>query len=333
MKSQDKVVVIGGGSGLSVLLRGLKQLTAEITAVVTVADDGGSSGVLRSDLGMLPPGDIRNCIIALSETEPIMQELMQYRFKEGKLKGHSLGNMLIAGLVDLSGSYDEALTRIHEIFAVTGRVMPVSTDNVTLYARMKNGIIVKGESNIPTILAKHKTKIDRVFLEPQSASAYEASIQAVLEADVIMIGPGSLYTSIIPNLMIEPFQNALKKSRAKKVAIMNLMTQPGETDLMSVVDHLNAIHDHSSHDLIDAVIVNSGQVAESTVARYHEQGAQMLSLDDAQKRVIESMGIEVIEGNFYETVDGYIRHDALEVSRCVLNLIDTKQYIVGEKTL
>lgn len=326
-KNPVRVVVIGGGSGLGVVLRGLKHLTDHITAIVTVADDGGSSGVLRADMGMLPPGDIRSCIVALSNREGIMEELMQYRFKEGKLKGQSLGNLIIAGLTDMKGSMEEALSHIHEIFAVTGRVLPVSNEDIVLYAKLENGLIVKGESKIPLMVAKYNAPIKHVFIEPAYAKALPESLQAIADADIIMIGPGSLYTSILPNLLIEDLQAAIVASRAKKVLAMNLMTQPSETQGMTGMDHVECLIHHTRLDLIDSILVNDGTVEAAVEKRYQEEGATLLRLSEQDVVKLEAMGIRVVRDTFIEVKKGYIRHDALKLSETLINLLDTKPYI------
>lgn len=328
-KSPIKIVVIGGGSGLSVVLRGLKHFTNHITAIVTVADDGGSSGVLRSDLGMLPPGDIRNCIVALSNTEQIMEQLMQYRFQDGKLKGQSLGNLIIAGLVDITGGMEEALRHVHDIFAVTGRVLPVSNEDITLYAKLENGLIVKGESKIPQMCSKYRVGIERVFIEPQQALPLAESVQAIREADIIMIGPGSLYTSILPNLLIEELLEALIKSRAKKILAMNIMTQPGETDNMTMMDHLDALLNHTRSDLIDCILVNNTSVDAEVESNYYKQGAEILKLDASAINRMNALGIEIIQDNFIEVKNGYIRHDATKLGEVLMRQIDTKIYHVS----
>lgn len=326
-KNPIRIVVVGGGSGLSVVLRGLKHLTNEITAIVTVADDGGSSGVLRADMGMLPPGDIRSCIVALSNREGIMEELMQYRFKEGKLKGQSLGNLIIAGLTDMKGSMEEALRHIHDIFAVTGRVLPVSEEDIILYAKLTNGLIVKGESKIPQMVSKYQAPIERVFIEPAHARALPESLQAIREADIVMMGPGSHYTSILPNLLIEDLQEAIANSRAKKVLALNLMTQPGETQGMSGFDHIESLINHTCVDLVDYVLINNAPVAADVEARYLSEGASLLRLTDLDEERLQARGIQVIRDAFIEVKQGYIRHNADKLSEVLLNLLDTKAYI------
>ena len=192
-----KVVVIGGGTGLSVLLRGLKLFTSNITAIVTVADDGGSSGKLREDLGMLPPGDIRNCILALADMEPTMEQLLQHRFEEGDLKGQNFGNLLIASMNDISGNFEEAIKKISDVLAVTGKVLPVTLKDITLYARLENGVVIKGESNIPEKSLELNSPIENIFIKPKNAKAVKEAVDAIYDADIVLLGPGSLYTSVI----------------------------------------------------------------------------------------------------------------------------------------
>lgn len=325
-KKGVKVVVIGGGSGVSVVLRGLKQFTDQITAIVTVADDGGSSGKLREDLGMLPPGDIRNCIVALSNAEPIMQQLMQYRFKEGQFSGHSLGNMLIAGIADMQGGFEEALACVHNIFAVTGKVLPVSLEDITLYAQLNDGNTVRGESNIPNVTKWNNTQIARVYIEPAEAKALNASVNAILEADIVLIGPGSLYTSIIPNLLINDIKDALGKTKAKKVLSMNLMTQPGETDQMSFLDHVTALIDHVGVNIFDIILVNDKQISTAAKQKYAKENAQIIMFCEKQRTALKALGIEVIKGDYVEEYAGYVRHDAIKFSQTLVNLVKTKRY-------
>ena len=223
-----KIVAIGGGTGLSNMLRGLKYYTSNITAVVTVADDGGGSGELRDDLGILPPGDIRNCIMALADTEPLMENLLQYRFTEGKLKNQSFGNLFLAAMDGISNNFEEAVQKMSSVLAVTGRVMPVTLDNIVLKAKLKNGTIVEGESNIPKRVIEMNSSIEKVFLEPKNAKALKEAVEAIKEADAIILGPGSLYTSVIPNLLINDITSEIQKSDAIKLYVSNIMTQRGE---------------------------------------------------------------------------------------------------------
>ncbi len=326
-KQATKVTVIGGGSGISVVLRGLKHFTEQISAIVTVADDGGSSGVIREDLAMLPPGDIRNCIVALSDTEPVMEALMQYRFKTGQFAGHSLGNMIIAGLADMSGSFEEALAHIHDIFAVRGKVLPVSLEDIVLLAKLKDGNIVRGESNIPNVVKWNNSAIDKVFIEPADAPAYAGSVAAILNADIVLIGPGSLYTSIMPSLLMSQIKAALNQTEAKVVVSINLMTQPGETDNLSVGEHLAVISDQIGAAAIDYLLVNSKPISAVATAKYAAKGARLLQLEQGEKAAIEGLGIKVIEGDFLEEYAGYVRHDATALAEQLLDLVEVVRYV------
>ena len=249
-----KIVAIGGGTGLATLLRGLKASTRHITAVVTVADDGGSSGRLRRDLDIPPPGDARNCLVALSDAEPLMERLMQYRFSNGTgLQGHSMGNLLLAALTDLEGGFGLGLDTAAQLLGVNGRVLPATrASNVVLTGVTEHGQIVKGESQVGTAPAK----LNRVWLEPEGLVVNPEVVRAVSEADVVVIGPGSLYTSIIPNFLVDGLKRALESSRAHKVFVCNVATQPGETDGYGVAEHLNAFYEHAGVS-ITHVVANS----------------------------------------------------------------------------
>ncbi len=252
------VVVIGGGTGLSVLLRGLKHHTENITAIVTVADDGGSSGKLRRELGVLPPGDFRNCIAALADDEALTTQLFQYRFASGGLEGHSFGNLFITAMAKITGSFEEALYESGQVLNIGGTILPSTLNNVTLFAEVDEGSQtrkVEGESAIP----EAKLPIERVYFEPDSPRAFPPALQAILNADLIVAGPGSLYTSIIPNLLVTEIVNAIRASNAPKFYICNVATQPGETDNYSLDDHIQAIEAHThivSHSLDDAFFVS-----------------------------------------------------------------------------
>lgn len=316
-----KVVVIGGGTGLSVLLRGLKRFTSNITAVVTVADDGGGSGILREDLGMLPPGDIRNCILALADTEPIMEKLMQYRFEEGQLKGQSFGNLLIAAMNGISDNFEEAIRKINEVLAVTGKVLPVTLEDITLYAKLKNGKVIKGESQIPIKVKETESEIDKVFIKPDGAKPLYEAIEEILNADIVILGPGSLYTSIIPNLLVSDINKALKKSSAIKVYVTNVMTQPGETDGYGVWDHVEAIITHVKHSVIDYVFVNNEEIPKDVLDKYVMDGAEPIRLSKIDSKTLYKKGIKVVEGSFIDIKKQYIRHDAYKLSEMLTKLI------------
>lgn len=318
--SDPRVVVIGGGTGQSVFLRGLKHFTQNITAIVTVADDGGGSGILREDLGMLPPGDIRNCLLALANIEPTMNEVMQYKFTEGGLKGQTFGNLFLAAMNGLYGNFEVAVYKLSEIFAITGRVLPVTLEDINLIARLKNGNVVKGESSIPKEAKEQKTSIDRISLDPMDAKPLDEVISSIKYADIIILGPGSLYTSILPNLLIDGVIDAIKKSSAPKVYISNIMTQPGETDNHNVLDHVNAIVKHTKENLIDYVIANNEILSDEMLARYEEDGANQVLLDDKQRKKLKNMGVKTIEENLIEIKSNYIRHDAKYISDIVVKL-------------
>jgi uncharacterized cofD-like protein len=248
-----RIVVIGGGTGLSTMLRGIKRHTANVTAIVTVADDGGSSGRLRRELGVLPPGDFRNCIVALANAEPIMARLFQYRFGPGSgLEGHSFGNLFIVAMSGITGSFEEAIREASRVLAVRGQILPSTLENVTLCAELADANLVQGESNI----SQSTSAIRRVYLEPRHPPAYPEAVLAILEADMIVVGPGSLYTSVLPNLMVDGIRRALMESDALKVYVCNVATQPGETDGFGVREHFQALLSHLPGNPFDCVIVN-----------------------------------------------------------------------------
>jgi uncharacterized cofD-like protein len=247
-----RVVAIGGGTGLSSLLRGLKTYTSNLSAIVTVADDGGSSGRLRDEYRILPPGDFRQCLIALADAEPLMKQLFDHRFKEGSLNGHAFGNLFIMAMADVTGNFEQALRESGRVLAVKGTIVPSTLQDVTLVASI-NGRSVEGESKIP----KQNSRISHVFLKPDGVQANPEATQAILNAELIIVGPGSLYTSILPNLIVEGMVEAIKASPALKLYICNLAAQPGETDGYGVDDYLRVIREHVGANLFDFVLVNS----------------------------------------------------------------------------
>lgn len=319
-----KIVVFGGGTGLSILLRGLKKYTKDISAIVTVADNGGGSGVLREDLGMLPPGDMRNCIIALSDIEPIMVSLMQHRFNDGYLKGQSFGNLLIAAMYEIFGDYEHALKEIGSIFRLSGKVLPMTLQDAQLKAHLDNGECILGEKDIPDYVSKSNCKIDRVSLVPEVCTPLEETLKDIKEADVVLLGPGSLYTSVIPNILVSNITEAIVDSKAKVFYICNLMTQPGETDNYNVYDHVNAIIKHSSRYLIDYVIANDELISESQIQNYKFKGAKQVLVDDEQIKKLEEMNIKVISSDFTEIKKNYIRHNSEKIGQLLLNYITEK---------
>lgn len=313
-----KIVAIGGGTGLSTMLRGLKHYSSNITAIVTVADDGGGSGVLRQDLGMLPPGDIRNCILALADTEPMMEKLLQYRFKDGMLKGQSFGNLFLAAMTGISTSFEEAVRKMSDVLAVTGRVLPVTLENVCLCAELDNGEIIRGESKIAKYNTVHKTAIKKVFLEPKSAEPLQEALDAIMEADAVILGPGSLYTSIIPNLLVDKVCDVIKKTKAIKIYVCNVMTQPGETDGYSVYNHIEALEKHSCPGIVDYCIVNSAEIPHELGKKYTDDGAEPVRFDHHH---IGKTGIKIIGGNYAVRVNSYVRHDSRKLAEAIIDLV------------
>ena len=308
------ITVVGGGHGLSVLLRGIKQATSNVTAVVTVADDGGSSGRLREELGMIPPGDLRNCLVALADTEPLMEKLFQHRFEgDSQLSGHSFGNLFIAAMAQVTGDVETALKESSKVLAVKGRVLPASKEFVRLDAIMEDGSVVCGESKIPEA---HK-KIHRVKLFPEHVEAVQSSLDALRDAEAIVLGPGSLYTSIMPNLLVEGIGDALCRSKAVKIYICNVMTQPGETDGYTASMHVKAILDHAGRNAVDYVIVNSTPVPEDLKKKYAEAGAYPVIVDED---VLKALGVGVIKADLITAYDA-IHHDPKKLAESVMQVV------------
>lgn len=325
-----KIVVIGGGTGLSTMLRGLKYYTSNVTAVVTVADDGGGSGDLREDLGILPPGDIRNCILALADTEPLMEELLQYRFKDGRLKNQSFGNLFLAAMDGISENFEDAVQKMSSVLAVTGKVLPVTLENMRLIAELANGEIVEGESQIPEACIEQNTKIKKLKINPENAEPLKEALNAINEADAIILGPGSLYTSVLPNLLVKNISNSIKKSGALKIYISNIMTQPGETDGFKVSDHLRVISKHCGKDLVDYVIVNAQELPKELIKKYQEDNSKPVEVD---KIAINLMGVEEIEANLVSYGNGFIRHDSEELAKIIMTTVMEKELLYDKKKI
>lgn len=312
---QPKIVVIGGGTGLSVLLRGLKKYPVDITAIVTVADDGGSSGILRNELEIPPPGDIRNVLVALSEAEPLFESLLQYRFQNGNgLSGHSIGNLLLAAITSIKGDFVSGIRELSRVLNVRGTVLPSANQSVVLHAKMTDGTIVEGESKIP----KMNKKIERVFLSPQKIEPPKESLQAIREADLIAVGPGSLYTSILPNLLVPGLGQEISQSKAKKVYICNVMTQKGETDDFKASDHVQALFDHMGSPFFDTMIVNNKNIPAPIAARYAVEEAEPVQYDEAR---LKSFGFELISDKIIQYDQSVIRHDEEKVSELLCSML------------
>ncbi len=310
-----KIVVFGGGTGLSIILRGIKKFTKDITAVVTVADDGGGSGVLREDLGMLPPGDMRSCITALADVEPSMLRLLQHRFKDGYLQGQSFGNLLIAAMYEICGDYEHALHEIGSIFRLSGKVLPMTLQDTNLKAFLSNGEVILGENEIPIYAKKVNSRIDTIALVPGSCEPLEETLSDIEQADIVAIGPGSLYTSVIPNFLINKIADKVQNSKCKVFYVCNIMTQPGETDDYNVLDHVNAIKKHIGRNIIDYVIVNNRILSNDEISKYLKEGSQQVVLDDEQVKKLEEDGIKIISDDFIEIKHNYIRHNATKIGQ------------------
>lgn len=316
MSSAIKVTAIGGGTGLSTMLKGLRLYTNNITAVVSVADDGGSSGILRRDFGMLPPGDVRNCLSALSDIDPVMGDLMNFRFKDGSLKGHSVGNIILAALNETSPSFEEAVGKLAHVLGIVGMVYPVTNENVTLNAVLSNNKIITGESNIGSYSEATWNRIDHVFVEPEKPMPVRGVIEAIERADIVVLGPGSLYTSIIPNLLVDEVVDAIRKTNAVKIYVCNLMTQRGETEGYSAYDHLAAIEKHSYEGIADIVIANNATVPESLLEKYAEENAEQVHID-AENILKHS---KLVQGNLLLVRDGRVRHNFSRLARTIVQI-------------
>ena len=321
-----KIAAIGGGHGLSNLLRGLKEYSRNISAIVTVADDGGGSGMLRQDLGMPPPGDIRACCEALANTESVLKDLMHYRFTEGALSGQSFGNLLLAALNGISPSFDAAVARMSEVLAITGRVLPVTTADVRLEATFENGASVIGESVISKYKKQFDTRIANVRLLPEHPQALPAALKAIKEAELIILGPGSLYTSVIPNLLVDGIVKAIQRSKAMKIYVCNAMTEDGETENYTVSDHISAIFQHSAQGLFPLCLVTSSRVPKSAAERYALEGAAPVVLDAGRCR---RLGVEVVSRPLSTVREGRVLHHFQRLAREILVLYSERAFRVA----
>jgi len=306
---------MGGGTGLSVLLRGLKKYPVDITAVVTVADDGGSSGRLRDELEIPPPGDIRNVLVALSDVEPLVEALFQHRFTSGEgLTGHALGNLLLAGMTSITGDFFHAITETSKVLNVRGRVLPAANQSVVLHAELEDGQIVTGESKIPYF----GKKINRVFLTPGDVEPLSETLMEIQRADLLVFGPGSLYTSILPNLIVKKIGDAVLTAKAKKVYVCNVMTQAGETMGYTAFDHVQALHDHLGAPFIDTAIVNNHDIPAELRKLYAKELSEPVVVDE--DRFAESK-IRLIQDELAKYDDQVVRHDTLKLASILYSLL------------
>ena len=308
-----KVVAIGGGTGLSTLIQGLKAHTSNITAIVTTADDGGSSGRLRETFGILPPGDIRNCLVALAEAEPLMRRLFQYRFAEDSdLRGHSFGNLFITAMTQITGDFESAVRASSRVLAISGRVIPSTCEKVRLVAEHEDGSLTMGESRI----AHAQMPIRRLYLEPAGSTATQASLEAIREADVLLLGPGSLYTSIICNLLVGGVVEAIVQSRALKIYVCNVMTQFRETDDFTASDHVRALVAHSNPGILQLCVVNTRPVPPEALERYRKEHAFPVEPDVEE---IRRLGYQAVSDEVISVQD-YVRHDPEKLAKLIIQL-------------
>lgn len=314
-----RVVVIGGGTGLSTMLKGLKAYTNDITAIVTVADNGGSSGKIREEMGIMPPGDIRNCLVALANTEPIMEKLLQYRFKEGSMEGQNFGNLLIATLAEITGSFEEAVHVTSNVLAITGKVLPVTLEDVHLHARFEDGKAITGETQIVEYGKNNETNICHIELTPKLPEANQEVLKAISKAEMIILGPGSLYTSIIPNLLVKDISEAIKKASAEKIYIANIMTQPGETSRLSLEEHIQILECYLGKGVLDTVIVNNERVTKEQMKQYEEEGAMLLQVNTNHSVWQHVRKIEVPLIKIHEK-QRFIRHDPKKLAQCLFEM-------------
>ncbi len=325
-----KIVVVGGGTGLSTMLRGLKYYTSNITAIVTVADDGGGSGALREDLGMLPPGDIRNCILALADTEPLMEELLQYRFPDGRLKNQNFGNLFLAAMDGVSDNFEDAVQKMSSVLAVTGKVLPVTLEDMKLIAELENGNKVEGESQIPEEVLKQNSRVKKLMIEPKDAKPLEDAIKAIEEADAIVLGPGSLYTSIVPNLLVKDIAESIRKSDAIKIYISNIMTQPGETHGFKVSDHIKILKKYGGRGIVDYVVANRGDIPEDIKEKYLLDGSELVELDIKE---VKGLGVDVVEASLAKIQKGYVKHDSEYLAEVLVDTIMEKKLLYDRKKI
>lgn len=319
------LVAVGGGTGLSALLRGLKhhvgtERLCELTGVVTVTDDGGSSGRLREEFGVLPPGDIRNCIAALADDEDLLTRLFQYRFPNGGgLLGHSFGNLFLTALTGITGDFHQAILTAESVLSVRGKIFPATLTDVRLRGRGVSGRVYEGESAV----GLSGEELSAVEIDPAAPAAFPQAARALENADLILLGPGSLYTSILPNLLIPGIRQAVTQSKAPVVLLLNLMTQPGETDGMMGIDHVRALERHVGSGIIDAVLVSSAPIPEPLIRHYAETGSEPVAVERA---VLEAMGLKVIEADLLAADGDLIRHDSEKLARAVLELTASRKH-------
>lgn len=321
LEYSPRIVALGGGHGLHNLLRGLKRYTKNLTAIVTVSDDGGGSGVLREELSMPAPGDIRNCMQALSNAEPLLRALLEYRFSDGSLRGQSFGNLLLAALNGIAGSFDEAVSMMQQVLSITGEILPVTIDNVTLGAHFENGARVLGESKISEVKSLENCRIQSVFLTPKDPTPLPAALSAIAQADLILFGPGSLYTSLMPHLLIPGLADALRARDVPRIYIANLMTEAGETEGYSTADHLRALYAHGGEGLFTACLLNNAPIPAPLLEAAAARGLAPVSLDE---EAIQALSIELFQRPLSSRSTEHIRHSPRALAQAVQEFYESR---------
>lgn len=312
-----RFVCVGGGTGLSTLLAGLKGFTRNITAIVAVTDEGGSSGRLRQEWGVLPPGDVRNCLVALAENDNSLNRILNFRFDRGELKGHSLGNLILLAVCELVGDFSKAVEELNRLLAIRGRVLPVTTETVVLYGETEDGSIVHGELAI----SENGSRMKRIWLEPGSAKPLPDVIDAIPDADLIVLGPGSLLTSVVPNLLLEETSRAIRESAAPKAYVANLMTQTKETEGMNITAHLDWIASALGR-MPDYVVVNMTPIPADYLERYREKGAEPLYISREEEKYLESHGCKIVYADLVNIKEGkYLRHHSQKLSEVLMRIV------------
>jgi uncharacterized cofD-like protein len=314
---KKKVVVIGGGTGVSTVLRGLRDKFVKVSAIITVADSGGSSGRLRKEMGILPPGDLRNCLVALAVDNSDVGKILSFRFREKNscLDGHSMGNLLIAALTRMYGDFGDAVVKLGNMLGIKGEAMPFTTEDITLCAEFEDGTIIKGEAEI----TEHHGKIKRIFIEPETAKPYILALKRISEADLIVLGPGSLYTSIIPPLLLASLTDTLIRSRAKKIYISNIMTEPGETDHFTAFDHVRILEEIIGKNTLDYVLINNGAISPYYINKYKKSGAEpvIADLENFKKN-----GVKYLAGNFAVERGDVVRHSPEKIAETIMEILE-----------
>lgn len=321
-----KIVVIGGGTGVSTLLAGLKKFTNNITAVVAVTDEGGSSGRLRQEWGMLPPGDIRNCIVALAENDSSLNQLLNYRFDRGELEGHSLGNLMLLATTEIAGDFQKAVEELNKLLAIRGKVLPVTTETIKLKGKTKDGKEVTGELEV----SDNGNKLDKLWVEPSGAKPLEGVKEAIEKADLIVLGPGSLFTSVLPNLLLKELAELLRVTKVPIVYVANLVTQPRETEGMNILAHVDWITGIIK-SVPNYLLANQAAIPDEFLRRYGKIGAEPLYLSENEEKYLESLGTKVVYGNYITIKDGkYLRHNAQNLSETLISIAKENAKYAGE---